>query len=80
MGFLAWGNPSKTLIDRRLILQKRALRIIHNVYFRSHTNHPFLQDNILRINDSYSWYLGIFMFQLINNELPLPISSIFQKK
>ena len=78
-GILAWGNPCKTLIDRILILQKRALRIIHNVYFRSHTNHLFSQDKILKINDSYSWYIGIFIFQLINNELPLPISSIFQK-
>ena len=61
-GILAWGNACKTLIDRILILQKRALRIIHNVYFRSHTNPLFLQDKILKINDSYSWYLGIFMF------------------
>ena len=78
-GILALGNPCKTLNDRILILQKRALRIIHNVYFRSHTNHLFLQDKILKINDSYSWYLGVFISQLINNEYPLPIASIFPK-
>ena len=37
-GILAWGNPCKTLIDRILILQKRALKY---VYFRININHFF---------------------------------------
>ena len=41
-GILALGNPCKILTDRILILQKRALRIIHNVYFRSHISIPLI--------------------------------------
>ena len=48
-GILAWGNPSKTLIDRILILQKRALRIIHNVYFRSHITTYFYKTKLLKL-------------------------------
>ena len=78
-GILAWGNSSKILNNRILILQKRILRIIHNVHFRSHTDILFFNNKILKIEDLYNWHLGIFMFQLSQNELPSPLIAIFTR-
>ena len=78
-GILAWGNSSKILNNRILILQKRIIRIIHNVHFLSHTNSLFLNNNILKIDDLYNWHLGIFMFQLSQKTLPSPLISIFTR-
>ena len=76
-GILAWGYASKTLIDRILLLQKKALRIICNTDYMAHTEPLFLANNILRINEIYSLQLGIFMFLLNNNKLPHIFNSMF---
>ena len=36
-GILAWGNAAQSILHRTIILQKRALRIIHNAKFNSYT-------------------------------------------
>ena len=69
-GVLAWGSANKTLMDRLLLLQKKALRIICNSDYRAHTDNLFSTNRILRINEIYSLQLGVFMFLLNNNELP----------
>ena len=40
-GILTWGYANKTLIDRILLLQKKALRVICNTDYRAHTNDLF---------------------------------------
>ena len=76
---LAWFNSSKNLNNRIFILQKRILRIIHNVHFRSHTDILFFDNKILKIEDLYNWHLGIFMFQLSQNGLPSSLIVIFTR-
>ena len=46
-GVLAWGNAYKTLMDRLLLLQKKALRIISNTDYRAHTDILFSTNRIL---------------------------------
>ena len=64
-GILAWGNASVTFINRLLVLQKKALRIIHFVGFRTHSDPLFLKHNTLKIHDIYNLQTGSFMFQFI---------------
>ena len=78
-GILAWGNSNKTLLDKCLVLQKKALRIIFNTPARSHTNHLFLKNKILKIKDLYSFQLGQFMYNYNNNSLPSAFDSMFPK-
>ena len=78
-GILAWGNACKTLLDRILLLQKKALRIISNTDFRAHTDVLFSSNKLLKIHDIYSLQLGAFMFSLNNDELPLIFNSMFIK-
>ena len=52
-GIFAWGNGTKSLLDRILLLQKRAIRNINNAAYLSHTYPLFLKDKLLRISDLY---------------------------
>ena len=78
-GILAWGNTHRNLLDRLLLLQKKSLRIICNTAGRSHTNHLFLENKILKVNDLYSCQLGQFMYNYNNNSLPQAFNNMFPK-
>ena len=77
MVYLAWDSAAATTINRLLILQKRALRIVNNSHYFAHTNPFFVKHKSLKINDLYNLQLGSFMFQLVHNELPKCLTSMF---
>ena len=78
-GILTWGNTHVTLLDKLLLLQKKALRIIFNMAPRSHTDSLFLDNNILKIKDLYLFQLGQFMYNYNNNTLPAIFDEMFLK-
>ena len=61
-GVLAWGNANKTLMDRLLLLQKKAMIIICNSDYRAHTDNLFSTNRILRVNEIYSLQLSLSCF------------------
>ena len=76
-GILAWGNACSNLLNRLFLLQKKVLRIIHNISFRSHTDNLFFQNKILKITDIYQFQLGQFMYNLKNNNIPPIFKTMF---
>ena len=78
-GIIAWGSCAGNQLNRILLLQKKALRVICLSDFRAHTDALFLRHKILKINDLYSLNLGIFMYNLNSNELPDVFYSMFTK-
>ena len=59
-GILAWGNCNKVLLDKLLIIQKRAMRFIHHVGYFSHTKELFCKSKILKVSDLYlCWYIYV---------------------
>ena len=78
-GILAWGNANKLLLDALFRIQKRAVRNINHAGFLSHTNHLFHQNRILKLTDLFHFNVGIFMFQLSNNELPDVFLHMFRR-
>ena len=76
-GILAWGNTSTCLLNRILVLQKKALRIIDRVDFRAHSDPLFFNHNTLKVNDIYALQLGIFMHQLLAHDLPNSFERMF---
>ena len=79
-GIIVWGNTHRNLLERLLLLQKKALRIICNTAARSHTNQLFLGNKILKVHDLYSLQLGQFMYSYNNNLLPRAFNNMFPKK
>ena len=78
-GLLAWGNASSTYLDKLLLLQKKALRIICNTSFRSPTDVLFFDNKILKVADLYLFQLGQFMYKLNANGLPITFDMMFRK-
>ena len=67
-GLLIWGNSFS--INKLVKLQKRALRVIYNKPFRSHTDSLFKDGNILKVNDMYRFQCLLFIFDFKHNLLP----------
>ena len=62
-----------------LLVQKKAMRVIFNTPWSSHTDVLFVENNMLKINNLYRYSLCQFMYQLNNNTLPSVFNSIFIK-
>ena len=67
-GVQAWGNGSTVI--KLQTLQKRALRIINNKRYRSHTDPLFKSENILKITDIHKLHVSLFMFDYYHKTLP----------
>ena len=75
---IIWGSCNKYLLERILLLQKRAVRIICHKPFLSHSRPLFLKLKILPINLLYEFQLCVFMYSFYNNLLPKSFSNTFQ--
>ena len=48
---VAWGNADNKIIHPAIMLQKRAIRIINNAPYNSHTEPKFRKSEILKLHD-----------------------------
>ena len=78
-GVIAWGHTHSSYLERILLLQKKALRIICNTSWKAHTDILFYENKVLKINDLFSHYLGQFMYKLENKEQPSIFYDMFKK-
>ena len=76
-GIAVWGQGAPTNLDKLLILQKRALRLIHFAPYRSHAIPLFNHYNILPLNFQYCKSVCTIMHDVSNNSLPANIFNLF---
>ena len=76
-GIAVWGQAAQTNLDKLIILQKRALRLIHFAPYRSHAIPLFIHYNILPLNFQYCKSVCTIMHDVSNNSLPANISNLF---
>jgi len=74
---ILWGCCNNYLLDRLYKLQKRAVRIITNSFYLSHSKPLFIKLNILPIYQLYEYNLGIFMYSFHKQLLPKLFDSLF---
>lgn len=75
-----WGNTYETNIDPIVCLQKRAIRIVHKVGYRSHTNSLFVKSKVLKFKDLVEYLTVIIMYKARDNKLPRNIQKHFKKR
>lgn len=75
-----WGNSYKSYIHPLIILQKRAVRIIHKAGYRDHTNVLFLKSKLLKFSDLVKLYTVVPVFKANMNILPKNIQKLFCKR
>ena len=76
-GIVLWGSAGRNYINRLATLQKKAVRTIVRANYNDHTAPIYKALNLIKIDDMYKLQLGKFMYQVNNNNLPLPIMSLF---
>ena len=79
-GLTSWGNASETLLNKVLVLQKRALRLIHFAHAREHAIIPlFLEGKLLPLKFLYYQKIVNLMYDINTNFAPIKISNLFSK-
>ena len=76
-GLIAWGQASKSHLEKLLILQKTAVRLINFLPFRTHAIPYFAQSNILPIAMLYFKLSSILMSDITTNSAPQNICNLF---
>ena len=78
-GIPVWGQAAPTNLEKILILQKRALRLIHLKPFKSHTVPLFKLSNVLPLNFLYFKTICLVIHDASNNVTPPNVSNLFFK-
>lgn len=73
-----WGNTYQNTINPLIILQKRALRIIHKVGFLEHTHNLFTQSKLLKFDDLVKYNTSIVLYKAFNKLLPPNLQRFFK--
>uniref|UniRef100_A0A672FN99 Reverse transcriptase domain-containing protein n=1 Tax=Salarias fasciatus TaxID=181472 RepID=A0A672FN99_SALFA len=75
-----WGNNYKTALHPLVILQKKAIRIIHGVGYREHTNILFANSKLLKFQDIVDLLTVQIVFRASKDNLPKNIQLLFSKR
>ena len=78
-GLTAWGQAANTHLNKLLLLQKRALRLMYFLNPRSHAIPSFISSKILPIHLLYLEAILHSMYDVSNNSAPKDISDKFVK-
>ena len=76
-GIHVWGNSMT--IKKIITLQKRAIRTINKVWYRSHTEPLFKSNQILKFEDMYTLQISLFVYDLNNDLLPKSFRNLLSQ-
>ena len=75
-----WGNTYHSNINRIIIIQKRAIRLLFGAGRLDHTTPLFQRANILKFTDLVKLKTAVFMYKAYHCMLPENIQRNFVKK
>ena len=75
-GILAWGNATQANLNKIIVLQKRAIHIIHKVPYNGHTEPLLKKSKILKLGDQYKFEATLFMHNYAMGKLPLSFANM----
>ena len=78
-GLPAWGQAGKMYLNKILILQKRALRLLFFADVRDHAIPLFLEANVLPITFLYHECVASLMYDINSNNAPINMLHLFKE-
>ena len=78
-GLIAWGQGSKSNLNKVLMLQKRVIRLVHFLPYRDHSLPIFVSSNILPIELLYFETVSVFMHDGSNDTAPENLCDAFTR-
>ena len=76
-GIIIWGNTYKTYLKRLTTLQNRAVKLSVGAHWRDNTTNCYLQLQVLKLNELYTYEVAKFMYKNTRKNLPPSFSSFF---
>lgn len=76
-GLTAWGQAASSNLNKIVVLQKRALRLMYFSETRAHAIPLFVRSVVLPLNTLYFKYSAILMHDISNKRAPSRISELF---
>ena len=73
-----WGNSYKSNMTPLIMLQKKAVRIIHKEDFRAHTNRLFGLSGLLKFLDLVELRTLLVVLRAKNRSLPIQLQTLFE--
>ena len=74
---MVWGNSTQSAMRQTTILQKRAIRLINNAKYNSHTEPLFRRSHLMKITDIFEYQAALFVFDFKINKLPVSFNYVF---
>ncbi len=74
-----WGNAAAYLLNKVVVLQKKALRLICNAFYLAHAKPLARRLNILLLPDLYTYRCAINMYNAVNNLNALSSFNCFKR-
>ena len=78
-GLAAWGQASKTSLNKILILQKKVLRMMYFTDIREHAIPLFIDADILPVSFMYYKTVASLMHDINSNNSPTNLFNLFEK-
>ena len=78
-GICAWGSAPKTYLNKILLIQKRALRLIYFMDYKQHAVPFFLKSKVFPLSFIYFDCLCSIMWDVANNSTPENIKRAFTR-
>ena len=72
-----WPTDYNTYLKRLVTVQKKAIKIITNTNYNSHSDPLFKKTNILKLDNPYERSVSKYMFALNNGTLPINLANAF---
>ena len=78
-GIQVWGGTYPTNLQKLVLLQKKAIRIITCSKYMASTQNLFTQYKLLRFPEIYKYLVGIFVYKFDNMQIPVIFSGFYAK-
>ncbi len=72
-----WGNTYVSNINKIMVIQKRAIRIVHYANRYTHSNPLFSRCKTIKLYDIIRYKTGIFMYEAYHSNLPTNLQTYF---
>lgn len=76
---LVWASTYKSRLNKLVLLQKRAVRIVAGVKSFAHSTPLFQSFNLLKFHQIMTFQIGVFMYRFTHGLLPLNFTGYFQQ-
>jgi hypothetical protein len=75
-GITLWGSTHKSYLNKIIIMQKNAIRIVAKAKYNAHTDPLFIELKLLKLEDLQKLKLSKYMFALNKGLLPSPLTNM----